>query len=138
VTPKERKNFGAEVRRARRDRRWDVHRLASEAGVVWATANSVEYGRRAHAGTIAKVARALGIDSPVAHIPTDERRRGIRPRGEGLDEAGVDAAAARYDVRALADVPRLPREARVIVERMARSVGMPSDWLERRLGEFEA
>lgn len=57
----QRAQVGAQVRRARKSRGWNMKELAAEAGVAEGTVVSVENGRRVRPGNLKAVVDALGL-----------------------------------------------------------------------------
>jgi len=69
-------DLGADIRAARRARRWSQARLATEAGVGRQWLNAVEQGHRgAEAGKVLAVLAALGLEARTSSAPADTGAR---------------------------------------------------------------
>jgi transcriptional regulator with XRE-family HTH domain len=67
----QRASFGAQVRRARRERGWSQADLAREAGIDAKTLSNIEQGRVARPGIVNAVRDTLGLAMPAAESTPD-------------------------------------------------------------------
>ncbi len=91
-------HVGEEVRRLRQERGWSQPRLSVESGIAVSALSSIENGHRnPNAGTLAKLARAFGVEvrdlfpKGQSPLPFDEERG--RPVSPELAERVEDLAS---------------------------------------------
>jgi len=120
------------------ERGWTPKDLARNAGVSWATGNSIlRTGRPVQAATLRKAAGALGVDCDDESMlpPDDPRDTSAIGRACACD---VDLPALRYVLRQMAEDVRMDREGRALLDEAARLAGLPSGWADAPLLAYEA
>lgn len=119
-------------------RHWTPKDLARNAGVSWATANSLLRSKRtAQAATLRKAADALGVEVDDERIlpPDDPRDTSAIGRACACD---VDLPALRYVLRQLVDEARCTCQGRALLVEAGRLAGLPDGWENLPLMLFEA
>ena len=143
LTTKDRRHISSLLTAECKRRGWSPNRLGKEAGIHRDTARNTLWGH-GQAKTIFRVARVLGVevgveiekDPPLVDMD-DGEPRSYGPIGRHCDPSRVDLLAARYSLRRLSEVPDIRFTGNGLLDDVARNLGLPADWAERDLAEFE-